>query len=207
MTGLLLKDLLYLKKQSKLMLLIFVFWGILLMTTGSGLKEFNAIFVTLVPMLPMIVITNSFAYDELSKWNAYLLSLPVTKGRIVLCKYLLALMLTFCTALIPFTANIVSGKLTADVFAGIYTAFGTALVLCAILIPLFYQFGTQKARIALLAIVLVPWLGAFFMKQARFSGPSDAQITFWLKISPVFLILFFAGSYFLSCKIFQNKEI
>jgi len=206
MTGLLIKDLLYLKKQARLMLLIFVFWGILLMTTGSGLKEFNAIFVTLIPMLPMIVITNSFAYDELSKWDAYSLSLPVTKGRIVLCKYLLTLAMTVCTALIPLTATIVSGS-TADVFAGIYAAFGAALVLCAILIPLFYRFGTQKARIALLAIVLVPWLGAFLLKQAHFAGPSGAQIIFWLKVSPVLLILFFAGSYFLSCKIFQNKEI
>nr|WP_319489394.1 ABC-2 transporter permease [uncultured Caproiciproducens sp.] len=207
MLGLLVKDLLYLKKQLKLIFLIIAFYAIILAATGSGIEQFNAIFVTLIPMLPMIVITNSFAYDELSKWNAYSLSLPVTKKEIVLCKYLLTMILTFGTALIPFVATIVFGKLTEGSFAGIYAAFGVALILCAILIPLFYQFGTQKARIALITIVMIPWLGAFLLKQARFSGPSNAQISFLLKISPIFLIIFFIGSYFLSCKILRNKEI
>ena len=207
MTGLLLKDILYLKRQLKMLLIIFAFYAVLLVTTGSHIEQFNAIFITLIVMLPMLIITNSFAYDELSKWDIYSLSLPVTKGKIVLCKYQLTSLMTCLAALFPLAVNALSGNTNPETLAGIYAAFFAALVLCGILIPLFYKFGTQKARIALLAIVMVPTLGTLLLKNMKVSMPGNAEIEFWLKLSPVFLIPFFVGSYFVSRHIFQNKEI
>ena len=207
MTGLLLKDILCLKKQFKMLLILFTFYAVFLVATGSHIEQFNAIFIALIVMLPMIVITNAFAYDELSKWDIYSLSLPITKNGIVLVKYLLLLILAGCGALIPFAINAASRNLTQETLAGIYAAFGVALVLCSVLIPLFYKFGTQKARFALMVMVMIPTLGALLLKNLKFAMPGNAEIIFWLKLSPVILVAFFMGSYFISCHIFENKEI
>ncbi|WP_444658822.1 ABC-2 transporter permease [Caproiciproducens sp. R2] len=206
MTGLLLKDLLYLKRQGRIFLFLLAFYIIFFAATGSGTDQITSMLLTLIPMLPMIVLTNAFAYDEMSKWNTYALTLPITRGKLVFARYLLTLLLTCGMALIPFLMNLLSGSLSEETGAAVYAASGAALLLCEILIPLFYRFGTQKARLALLVIVLIPTLGAFLLKQARFAAPSDAQILFLLKISPVFLVVFSVVSYYLSCKILENKE-
>lgn len=206
MTGLLRKDLLYLKRQGKFLLVIFAFYAVLSFLSDDGIEHFNSIFITLIAMLPTVVIVNSFAYDELSKWNTYALSLPITKGTLAFSKYLLSFSLILLTALIPFLANLLSGSLSEETGLTIYAASGAALLLCEILIPLFYRFGTQKARFALLVVVLIPTLGAYLLKQARFAAPSDAQILFLLKISPVFLVIFSVVSYYISCKILDSKE-
>lgn len=207
MAGLLLKDILYLKKQFKLLLLLFVFYAVILLATGSHIEQFNAIFDALIVMFPMVVITNAFAYDEMSKWDIYSLSLPITKNGIVLVKYLLLLILVCGGALIPFIANAAAGNFAEETTVGIYAACGIGIILCSILIPLFYQFGTQKARIALMAIVMIPTLGTLLLKDMNLSMPNDATILLWLKLSPVILVIFFFGSYFISCHIFENKEI
>ncbi len=207
MTGLLLKDILCLKKQFRLLLFLFVFYAIILVASGSHIEQFNAIFTALIVMLPMIIITNAFAFDELSKWDIYSLSLPITKNGIVLVKYLLLLILAGFSALIPLTVNAVSRNLTQETLAGIYAAFVVALVLCSVLIPLFYKFGTQKARFALMVMVMIPTLGALLLKNLKLAMPGNAEIIFWLKLSPVILVAFFMGSYFISCHIFENKEI
>ncbi|MDF1496034.1 ABC-2 transporter permease [Caproiciproducens sp. CPB-2] len=206
MTGLLLKDFLYLKRQGRIFLFLLAFYIIFFAATGSGTDQITSMLLTLIPMLPMIVLTNAFAYDEMSKWNTYALTLPITRGKLVFARYLLTLLLTCGMALIPFLMNLLSGSLSEETGAAVYAAVGAALLLCEILIPLFYRFGTQKARLALLVIVLIPTLGAFLLKQARFAAPSDAQILFLLKISPVFLVVFSVVSYYLSCKILENKE-
>ncbi|MBW7572727.1 ABC-2 transporter permease [Caproiciproducens faecalis] len=206
MTGLLLKDLLYLKKQGRVFLLLLAFYIIFFATTGSGIDQITSLLLTLIPMIPMIVLTNAFAYDELSKWNTYALTFPLTRGKLVFARYLLTLLLTCIMALIPLFANLLFGSLSAETFAAIYAAFGASLLLCEILIPLFYQFGTQKARFALLVIVFIPTLGVFFYKQLRLAAPSSEQIVFLLKISPLFLLVFFAVSYYISCKILENKN-
>lgn len=206
MTGLLLKDFLYLKRQGRIFLFLLAFYIIFFAATGSGTDQITSMLLTLIPMLPMIVLTNAFAYDEMSKWNTYALTLPITRGKLVFARYLLSLLLTCGMALIPFLMNLLSDSLSEETGAAVYAAVGAALLLCEILIPLFYRFGTQKARLALLVIVLIPTLGAFLLKQARFAAPSDAQILFLLKISPVFLVVFSVVSYYLSCKILENKE-
>lgn len=207
MTGLFIKDILCLKKQFRMLLILFAFYAVVLVASGSHIGQFNAIFIALIVMIPMIVITNAFAYDEMSKWDIYSLSLPVTKSGIVLVKYLLLLLLACFGGFITLAVNAVSVNLNQESLISIYAAFGVAIVLCSVLIPLFYKFGTQKARIALMAMVMIPTMGVLILKDLKLPVPSDAEIIFWLKLSPVILVVFFIGSYFISCHIFENKNI
>ncbi len=207
MTGLLIKDILYLKKQFKLLIFLFVFYAVILVASGSHIEQFNAIFTALTVMLPMIILTNAFAYDEMSKWDIYSLSLPITKDGIVLVKYLLLLLLACFGSLITLAVNAINRNLNPESLISIYAAFGVGIVLCSILIPLFYKFGTQKARITLMAMIMIPTMGVLILKDLKLPIPSNAEIVFWLKLSPVILVAFFIGSYFISCHIFENKEI
>ncbi len=207
MTGLLLKDILYLKNQFRLLLILFVFYAVILFTTSSHIEQFNAVFDALIVMFPMIIITNAFAYDETSKWNTYSLSLPVAKNGIVLAKYLLLIILICSGAILPIIENIATGNLVEETLVGIYAACAIGITLCSILIPLFYQFGTQKARIVLMIFVMIPTIGSLLLKDTQLSVPSEATILFWLKLSPVILVLIFLCSYFLSCYIFEKKDV
>lgn len=92
MKGLILKDIYNLKKQYKVLLLLFVFY------TGFSLFTGDAGFLTGVLSLMMVMLTiTTLAYDERSKWEKYALTMPVSRTDLVLSKYLLGFLLSVAT--------------------------------------------------------------------------------------------------------------
>jgi len=207
MSGILLKDFLYLRQQPKFLLLLFGFFIIFFIATGNQ-TELNSLFTRLIVMLTSILVINTFSYDEISKWDGYAFSLPITKKQTVLCKYLLTLILSLVGVLIALCINFaVNHAMSVENFVELYCAFGVSIAFCSILIPLFYKYGTQKARIAIMIVVLLPTFGLSLLKNANLPMPTDADINFMLALSPLFLIVIFIASYFISSKIMENKEI
>ena len=207
MSGILLKDFLYLRQQSKFLLLLFGFFIIFFTFTGNQ-TELNSLFTTLIVMLTSILVINTFSYDEVSKWDGYAFSLPITKKQTVLCKYLLTLILALAGVLLALCIEFaLTRAISVGNFVELYSAFGVSILLCSILIPLFYKYGTQKARIAIMIVVLLPTFGLSLLKNANLPMPTDAGINFMLALSPLFLIAIFIASYFISSKVMENKEI
>lgn len=206
MLGLLVKDLL-LVKQTGLKIIIILGLYIVIFSSSNSLS----LLCTMVTMISTLLILNTFAYDELAKWNYYALSLPITKKKIILSKYLLTVLFDFIGILISILLCVIKRQLNLEAAAGLYVLAAAALILTALLLPLLFKFGTQRARIWMIIICLVPAAAVIVFGNLGLlpngSMPSNAvvELLIWLSL-PVSLLLF-ACSYFLSCRIFENKEI
>lgn len=92
MMGLLMKDLYLLRQNAKSMLFVLLIWSLIFL---GGKKDG----MFLIPMFIMVAAINGlslFAYDRQTKWETYVLSMPVMRGKIVLEKYVF----TVCSALL-----------------------------------------------------------------------------------------------------------
>lgn len=206
MIGLLLKDLIYMRKQGKIMLLLLVFYAVIFFQAKNA--------VDLIPMISMVIVListilvlNSFAYDELSKWDIYSLSLPVTKLESVVCKYLLTLLLAGAGGLLCIAIAAVKQMLNKDAWLGIYAAFGAALLLACILIPLLLKFGVQRSRLFIALVALLPTVGAMLLKHVTLPAVSLATLEILFKLSPVLLAAILMISIFISVKIYERKDL
>lgn len=148
MKGLLLKDAYqtwYYAKSVVVAAMVMMGAGVATMINGANFFIVYAGF--LLGMLPMTLL----AYDQTSKFNAYSAALPATKEQLVGCKYIIGL----------------CGLVLAEIFAAValgvaqlhWAAVDDALVVStlvqvgmitllnsAILLPLNYRFGYEKAK-------------------------------------------------------------
>ncbi|MCY1715080.1 ABC-2 transporter permease [Caproiciproducens galactitolivorans] len=207
MIALLTKDILTLKKVGVKFAIILALYAVIFSSSG-GVAFLSAFIIIFSAML----IVNAFAYDELSKWDTYALSLPVTKKQIVLSRYLLGILFDTAGFLISILLALAARKLDSELSLIIYCFFAGSLFIMALMMPLLYKFGTQKARIWLIVLFLAPTAGAALLKNLgiNFSALSSISNATAELLTIIFLpaaLLLYIGSYFLSCWIFQNKEI
>ena len=200
------KDLIYMRRQVKTLGILLVFY-IVLFSTMNDTSQFVSMITMIMVLMCSILIMNTFAYDELSKWDIYSLSLPITKFQLVLCKYLLTVSLSGVGVVLSIAFAVSKNALNVETWLGFYVAFGAAMLFSSILIPLLYKFGVQRARILLVCVLMLPTFGIFFFKKLNIPMPSLAALDFVLKISPVILVALVALSLTISYQVFKNKEV
>jgi ABC-2 type transport system permease protein len=207
MKGLLYKDLLYLRQLGKTLLLLLVFYVVLFTMTGG---ENNGLFAAVIVMLSVILVINTFSYDENAKWDSYAVSLPLNRDSIVLAKYVLVLAVSgSISVLLLLSVTVAEHGFPTDSMAQIGAGLGMALIFCGILMPLFYRFGMQKARLMIIACFLIPNIVALLWNEMKLPVPSvsEAAVGKLLLVSPVLVLLLYALSYFISCVVYRKKEI
>ena len=154
MTGLILKDFLILRKTLRTYLLfLIVYVGLAFSGVWSPgfVGGFVAIMVSVLPM-------NVFAYDKQAKWDTYGLALPVGRTKTVAARYLCVLLLCLSTVVLECVTGAVlfaAGKLEN---LGEYLFTGAAcgliaMMMNAIMLPLLYKFGPERARVVLVGIM------------------------------------------------------
>lgn len=155
MKGLLLKDAYQLWYYAKIVILAAVVMmgaGVLSMMNGSNFFIVYAGF--LLGMMPMTLL----AYDQNSKFDEYSAALPVTKEQLVGCKYIIGLcglvLAEIFAAVALGVAHLhwvaVDGALILSTLVQVGM---TALLNSAILLPLSYRFGYEKAKYAFYVMV------------------------------------------------------
>jgi FlaA1/EpsC-like NDP-sugar epimerase len=215
MSGLLLKDFLSVRKQGKTIAWVLAFYLLFFVALDrmGGPKSADSmltVVISIVTMLAVVLTVNTFAYDEAAKWDVFARSLPVGARGIVGARYLLAVLYSAAGALLALAAALISGRgrIGPDALAACTASGAVPLILCSVLIPLFYKFGIQKARIAVMAVFLIPFVAVMLLK--NFGVPvavSDAQVTLLLKLSPVIVLAAVGISFFISCRIYRNREV
>ncbi len=207
MTGLLLKDLLSLKKAGSRIAVFMVMYIIIFASSGN--LTFLSAMITII--MTMFVL-NTFAYDELCKWDYFALSLPVTKRQIVLSKYILAFLFALSGVLVSLLIYLAKGQVNLEVAATLCIVSSISLLISSVMLLLIFKLGTQKARIWMVLIVLLPSVGITILGNLGWRPSANVQIgnsTVEMLIVlalPVALIVFVL-SYYLSCNIFSRKEI
>jgi hypothetical protein len=211
MVGLLLKDILNLKKYVKQI----AFAMVLFVVFGINMKNPPYIIGMMVMMSSMMVIT-SMGYDEQAKWDKYALTMPILKKDIVLSKYLLLVVTTLIGAGVSLFVSIIMitfldmGNIKETLLAcGIIILI--AILSFSLLIPVIFKVGVEKARIMMFIVFGIPSLiilGAFrLIQKYNIPKPSEAQLKMLGYAFPFIVIIIYGISYLISVSIFNKKEL
>ena len=155
MKGLLLKDAYQLWYYAKIVIVAAVVMmgaGVVSMMNGSNFFIVYAGF--LLGMMPMTLL----AYDQTSKFSEYSTALPITKEQLVGCKYIIGLcglvLAEIFAAVALGVAHLhwVAGEGALVVSTLVQVGMAT-LLNSAILLPLSYRFGYEKAKYAFYVMV------------------------------------------------------
>ncbi len=210
MKGLIIKDFLVLKKTGRVFLLLL---GLYLIMTIFMNTDMGPLMVFICGMLSI----STFAYDEQAKWDAYALTMPVSKRDLVRAKYVLAIILCFIGALAGVVLSVASNLDAPFIdWNGILIASGIALcasyIFNSLALPLLYKFGAEKSRVILLACYAVPLIGAsLVMKELEKSSGSLLRLQSLLNLGAILLpfvtIALLLVSYLISLRIYNKKDV
>lgn len=112
----------------------------------------------ILAIIPLMVLINSFAYDEKSKWEKMALCSTITRKQLVLSKVTFSIILTLFSAVLVFVSYFICG---GDVKTSLIVATVLGIVstsYCLILIPMLFKFGTEKARTIMIAALILPFM-------------------------------------------------
>ncbi|NLK95338.1 MAG: ABC-2 transporter permease [Clostridiales bacterium] len=214
MLGLMLKDMLNLKKQIKTIGIILVLYAVIF------IPQNNAEFISgMMAMISVMMSLSLFSIDEASKWDKYALSMPITFKDVVLSRYLISIFFILVSAILGFLALIISSKLVQniplkEIGINIGVVLAVGLIIISIITPLIYKFGAEKGRILVFVVFLVPTvlvlLWGKIADKFNISNPSPEIINEIINIlpyiAPLILILVLVSSYFISINIYRKKE-
>lgn len=160
MMGLLLKDLLNLKRLAKqyvLILAVMCIWAFTMKNTG-----FISMYMVLCSS--MLVLT-TFSYDEYAHFEKYALTMPIDRGALVKEKYMLLLMLVAGgTILGMLLGGVVTAAFKGDMEETLVTSLAIGCVFMnvySIVIPVIYKVGVEKARMVMIVVYMGLFLGVF----------------------------------------------
>lgn len=216
MKGLLQKDFLnqrtYLKSTG-LVVLMFLLIGLLQRSAESVVILLS----TMLMVFTMVASINSLALDEACKWNCYAAAMPLKRSDIVRGKYLLfSLQAVGGGAALALIGLAVSLFFTIDRGLLLLVVGGMvllSLLLLAIILPLVYKFGTEKARFFIILIALLPTLAIILLQTAGFANPFASGAIDWASaiglawVPPLLVLALLFGSYALSARIFAHKDL
>jgi len=217
MMGLVYKDLMVLKKQILMYLSFYVFYGLLVSAGAFDLSILGG----LTAMFGTLVTVSSMAYDEQAKWTKFAAATPVGRKGVVGGKYLLPLVVIPASALVTAAveaALCLTGRTQEDLLEALLVTLicsAVAVLLNALILPLLFKFGTEKARVLFLLLFAVFFGGAMLLATMMKNGADfTAALHFGARLGPLTPILLaiavaaaYALSYFISLGIMEKKEL
>ena len=211
MSGLILKDLLVLRKQGKSYLLIIGIYMVLAFVGVFDYSILSTMMVVLTMMLPMA----TFSYDELARWDKFAAAMPVGRSGIVKAKYLTAFAVTGGAGLLCFVVNIIVAMIDQEAQLGALMAvlggsLGAGLLINAAILPLLFKYGAEKSRSIMMVVMLVVFILVFGLVtvagEGGFAVPNAMAAAIpWLAV--LLVLGGFAFSYRVSQKLYAQKEL
>lgn len=206
MKGLLLKDFFVLKKVLHSLTLL-----MLMCAFYAALGVDYSIFSTIIGIISVLYISNTFSYDYYCKWDGYCDSMPVSRKTMVREKYLLGLILlavaTIASSLLILVYTLLKNEVSE--FSSIFGTVIASVLMLSVLLPMLYKFGVEKARIYFMIIMFSVYAVFILLLKSKlifFDFVYEGSET--MMISAVTLIAFglLFISYKISCGIMAKKE-
>lgn len=209
MLGLIKKDFLLIKANSKQMVIIFIVY---LMLAFQG--TFDVTFI--IPLIGIMLFISTFSYDDFNNWNSYAVTLPNGRKNVVRAKYIASIILTIILAIVSLTIGIgISYTKTNSINLDeiISSLMGTMLsnvIIISLLYPIVFKFGATNGRIILFAVVFgIAGIGALiaqFVDMTSIINMINRLDSYSLIAIPIISVILIGISYLISNKIYQNKE-
>ena len=154
MMGLLIKDLLCLRRQVKVYVIATVVYGGMTLMGVWDVSFFTWFFTLIAAMIPLSL----FALDAAAKWDTYALTLPVGRNGVVAARWGgggggVCVGLVLSLAMGGLTMALGRMEDWGGFLMAASVAAGAGLLLNAVMLPVLYKVGPEKARIAMLAIM------------------------------------------------------
>ena len=213
MKALLLKEYYNLRSMGKILVVLIAFYVML-----GVMQKDNTFFSAFIIFLMTFVSITTFNFDDTSKWDIYALSSSVSRRQIVAAKYLLGVLLTAVGVLISMVVNVMTTILlsfseigsmlpqTSALFTGLIVA-GACLLMLAVIYPLIFRFGSEKARYLMFIIIAIPVVALFLLGDSLEQVVwSPALVHFLLMAFPFVVLAALFVSYRISVKIYEAKN-
>lgn len=207
MLGLIIKDILNLRKILKTSLLILAFFSLLAYESGNP-SYLMGMFVLILTMQ----FISSISYDEVAKWNVYALTMPISRVKLILSKYILSVSLSIIALIMSTTISyfLILPKTSMsqlEFFLVSYIIFAISILLLSVLIPLIYKFGVERSRLLLFVVLGIPTLLIIYLNKKGIKLPDMDELVSLFKISPIILILSLIVSFYISYRIYKKIDI
>lgn len=217
MKGLLIKDFKLLKNQGQFFSIVTLICMVCMFLYDN--PSFAISYMTIVFSLFTL---STISYDEYDNGMAYLFTLPFSRKEYVQEKYIFGVLTTVGALAAVFVLAFIFSVIRSSVFeteewvAGVTVSFLVTILLLTITIPLQLKFGSDRSRIALLAVFGCCALAAYIaVTIVRFTGIKVMEIFDRLVAQcPEVLIvtgcltgvLAVGASYLVSLKIVKKKQ-
>lgn len=208
MKGLILKDLLLIKGNARYILIFLVIFGLIALE-GNDVLYFIPAFIS------MMMFMTTFSYDEYNKWDAYAISLPVSRKNIVKAKYVASIILWVIALLVTVVITGIMGLFEQNInyfemFGMILGCVFSIVLLEAIMFPLIFKFGVEKGRIGLFVGVfaIAALLGFIFtgIDLENANGFIEIFNEYYYILLPLVAVILLVISYYVSKRIYLKKE-
>lgn len=207
MKGLLIKDLLQIKKFGKVFLLFALAFGVFSVLSNDTIIIAAFIFVFLGMMIPILVMSS----DETCSWNMYALAMPISIRTLVISKYAFVILIDLSGFILIGAANALSasryGEMTIQDSLLVSLALcGAAIAILSLWMPVLFKFGPTKSRPFLGASGIIPMILFYLAQILGIQSPDVHTLRLIAYAAPVFLVVFVILSALLSIKIMDQKE-
>lgn len=204
MKGLLLKDLLNLKKQGNVYLLMVGFYLVFSMVTENA-SFFGGMVCILSAMLPV----TAMSYDERARWDKFALTMPISRKDMVISKYVLGLSFSTIGVIILFLCNLLTSLELSNNLIMSLSFLGLGILIMSLILPLLFKFGVEKGRILMMLIFFVPAIFIMLLPSlgVSLSEPNETLLKTITYVTPFALVLTLVISLLTSIRIYQKKEL
>ncbi len=209
MLGLIKKDFLLIKANSKQMVIIFIVY---LMLAFQG--TFDATFI--VPLIGIMLFISTFSYDDFNNWNSYAVTLPDGRRNVVRAKYIASIILTVILGAVALaiSAGISYTKTNSinvdEIMSSLMGTMLSSVIIISLLYPIVFKFGATNGRIILFAVVFgaagIGALIAQFVDMTSIINIINRLDNYSLIAIPIISVILLGISYLISNKIYQRKE-
>ncbi len=212
MKALILKDILNLRANLKQGFFLILFFSLISIYN----KNLNFI-VSILTMLALSFSLSSFVYDEKVDFYTYALSLPISRKDLVISRYLTALICLIFSGLLAGIIYLSIRLLSLPIdkiefLVSSSTIASIVVIFIAVLFPVSFKYGVEKARYVSLGLFGVPFFLGFIFRRSLvhyLKNIKDLEelIIQSLKFLPLVLIIILGLSILLSIKFFQAKDL
>lgn len=209
MKGLIKKDLLVVKSNAKILFIVLVALSLL------AIKDNSSDILVIMPIFSIMMFVSTFSYDEFNKFNTYVSILPNGRKEAVKAKYISTFIVILFLLVVSFllALGVSYSNKSLDMSNIISTLAGSVLAcvfVVSLLYPLMYKYGAMNGRLIIFGLVIgVSMIGSVLSKIVNLEKvinyfDSLGNLFFVITIIISLLIIFI--SYFISVKIYKNKE-
>lgn len=205
MKGLLLKDFYLMIRYCRSFLLVSaVFIGLFVVEPSNFF--FLLMLCIMLGMLP----TTLLSYDEREQWNVYSQVFPISKAQYVSVKYLIGLLCSVLVVVVVAAICLVRFR-AAVLIPLLCISLVCSLIPAALLLPLSFRFGTEKARYLYFVFMsLAAFVGAFLITGGEGVTGGSAHIsvalTWTLPLLCAGAAVVYGLSWLLSIAWYQRRE-